>query len=85
LIYDPAKFQTGSTVRISGRAVLDEFFRSWKLHNPLQPNQMECAEMTSKVARSFMYHGGDILYELEGLPGVWHEQLLEAVQPENSN
>ena len=22
------------------------------------------------------YHGGDALYELEGVPGVWHEVCL---------
>jgi hypothetical protein len=23
-----------------------------------------------------MYHGADILYELEGMPGIWHQHLL---------
>jgi hypothetical protein len=22
------------------------------------------------------YHGGDVLYELEGIPGIWHEACL---------
>jgi hypothetical protein len=22
------------------------------------------------------YHGGDVLYVLEGIPGVWHESCL---------
>jgi len=25
------------------------------------------------------YHGGDLLYVLGGIPGFWHEELLEPV------
>lgn len=75
--YDPAKYPDGSTVRVATRPKLEDFLHSWKLHNKLQPNQLEFAEHTAKVKRSYMYHGGDILYELEDVPGVWHEQCLE--------
>jgi hypothetical protein len=27
------------------------------------------------------YHGGDELYKLKGIPGLWHEQCLEAYTP----
>lgn len=75
--YDPAKYPVGTMVRVATRAALEDLLRSWKLHNKLQPNQLEFAERTAKVKRSYMYHGGDILYELEDVPGVWHEQCLE--------
>jgi len=83
VIYDPAKYRIGTTVRVADRATLDEFCRSWKLHHPLQRAQLKYAGRTAKVSRSFMYHGGDVLYELKGVLGVWHERLLEA-EP-NSN
>jgi hypothetical protein len=25
------------------------------------------------------YHGGDVLYHLDGAPGIWHEVCLHAV------
>lgn len=31
--------------------------------------------MVEKVG---FYHGGDPLYKLDGVPGVWHEECLEA-------
>jgi hypothetical protein len=74
--YDPAKYQPGSLVRILPRSELEAFARSWKYHHPLQPEQLLSADVTAKVQRSFMYHGGDMLYELEGIPGIWHEQCL---------
>jgi hypothetical protein len=30
------------------------------------------------------YHGGDALYVLEGLPGLWHEQCLESASEEGA-
>jgi hypothetical protein len=77
--YDPAKYVQGAEVRVVSRAALETFLRDWKLHNKLQPEQLSYAGRAAKVARSMMYHGGYPLYELEGLPGVWHEQCLEAV------
>lgn len=71
-----AEFPVGSTVRIADRASLEEFARSWKYHNKLQPEQIEYHDRVAKVARASVYHGGDELYELEGIPGIWHEQCL---------
>jgi len=76
--FDPAKYRDGSTVQISSRATLKEFSRTWKLHHQLQPEQLSYADRTANVRVSFMYHGGDVLYELEGIPGIWHEQCLKA-------
>jgi len=79
-----ARFSPDELVRIADRATLDEFFHSYKLHHPLQPAQLEYAGKIAKVIRASMYHGGDQLYELADVPGIWHERLLETAV-ENSN
>jgi hypothetical protein len=76
--YGLDKFGVGETVQIASRETLDEFSRTWKLHHPLQSNQLQHAGQIARVMNCFMYHGGDILYELEGAPGLWHQQLLAA-------
>ena len=76
--YDPAKFPNGSKVHILDRASLDEFVNIWKWHHKLEPRQLEYAGRLATVAKSYMYHGGDIIYDLAGVPGVWHEQCLES-------
>jgi hypothetical protein len=75
--YDPAKFKNGAAVRIRDRATLEEFFRTWKYHHKLDVEQLSYAGRTATVKSSGMYHGGDVVYQLEGVPGVWHEQLLQ--------
>jgi hypothetical protein len=77
--YDPAKFDKGALVRISDQAKLEEFSRTWQLHHKLEPGQLAYGGRQAAVKISFMYHGGDVLYELEGVPGIWHEHLLESV------
>jgi len=75
--YDPAKYHTGLLVRTAQRPELEAFMASWKLHNPLQTEQLAFSGSTAKVKASFMYHGGYVLYQLEGIPGIWHEQCLQ--------
>ena len=70
------EFPEGTGVQIVDRAALEAFARNWKLHNPLQPNQLPYAGRAVTVARVGFHHGGDELYELEGVPGVWHEDCL---------
>ena len=76
--YDPSKYQVGRSVRVKPRAELEAFLREWKYHHPLQSNQLEYAGRVAAVTTSSMYHGGDVLYELSGIPGIWHERCLEA-------
>ena len=76
--YDPAKFKDGARIRIRDLATLEEFLRTWKLHNKLEVEQLPYAGRTATVKSSGMYHGGDVLYHLEGVPGIWHEQLLQS-------
>jgi len=72
-------FPVGSTVRIADRGELQEFQRTWKYHHKLNPDQIEYAGRVAEVERVSFYHGGDVLYELRGVPGIWHQQCLGPV------
>ena len=71
-----AEFPAGSRVLIVERPLLENFMREWQFHNPLQPEQLEWGGQVALVASVGYYHGGDELYTLEGVPGVWHESCL---------
>jgi hypothetical protein len=73
-----ATFPEGTTVRIADRSFLDEFKQTWKYHNKLQPEQLAHAGHVATVEKVGFYHGGDQLYSLKGVPGIWHEQCLSA-------
>jgi hypothetical protein len=73
------EFPKGAKVRIASRTVLEEFARTWKYHNPLRKDQLELHDVEAVVEDVGFYHGGDELYKLKGLPGVWHEQCLKEV------
>ena len=62
-----ALFPVGCAVRIADRDFLEEFMRTWQLHNRLQPNQLEHAGKSSKVVEVGFYHGGDPVYVLDGI------------------
>ena len=72
-----ARHAEGSTVRVAERQVLEAFAKAWKLHNPLTPDQLAFAGRETTVMSVGYYHGGDVLYVLHNLPGVWHEGCLE--------
>jgi hypothetical protein len=73
-----AEFEVGSEVRIADRAFLEEFLEAGQYHNELEPEQLEFAGRTAKVKAVEFFHGGDEIYTLEGIPGVWHEECLTA-------
>jgi hypothetical protein len=73
-----ANYATGSAVRVAKKGVLDDFAKTWKLHNPLTTEQLAFADRETTVKSVGYYHGGDVLYVLGDMPGVWHEQCLEA-------
>ena len=79
-----AAFAVGSEVTIAPLSDLEEFQRTWRLHNPLQKEQFAYAGKVTRVAKVGFYHGGDPLYELEGLPGVWHEICLSTAEGRNA-
>jgi hypothetical protein len=62
------KYPTGSLVNVAKRDIL----------NKLQAEQLDYAGKTGKIKSVGFYHGGDVLYEIEGVPGIWHERCLEA-------
>ena len=70
------QYAKGSCVRIASRLVLQQFLRDWKYHSKLQPEQLNYADQFAEVESIGFYHGGDELYELKGIPGVWHPQCL---------
>jgi hypothetical protein len=71
-----AEFPKGSKVKIADRPFLENFLATWKLHHPLEPTQLDYADKTAEVKSVGYYHGGDELYELQGVPGIWHERCL---------
>jgi len=78
------EFPIGSKVRIVDARRLQEFQRTWKYHNKLGSEQLDYAGRLTEVAKVGFYHGGDVLYELRGVPGIWHEQCLEPATGEKS-
>jgi hypothetical protein len=73
------QFPKRSIVRVITRVALETFANDWKYHHKLQPEQMEYAGVMAIVKEVGFYHGGDVLYELENVPGIWHEPYLESV------
>lgn len=73
------KFPVGTPVQVATSTDLKRFRSSWHLHNPLMPEQLGYAGCRAAVAEVGFYHGGDPLYVLQGVPGVWHEECLAAI------
>jgi hypothetical protein len=71
------EFPKGSVVKIASRPSLESFLKTWKLHNRLEPYQLNYAGQVAEVESVSFYHGGDELYRLKGIPGIWHEQCIE--------
>jgi hypothetical protein len=69
-------FPAGTWVCIAEREVLDEFLETWKFHNPFKSEQLASAGKVVEVENVGFYHGGDALYVLKGILGVWHERCL---------
>ena len=73
-----ADFPAGTRVRIVGPEILAGFQRpQWQLHHPIADEQLPYASTSTIVTNVFYYHGGDELYELQDVPGLWHEACLE--------
>jgi len=69
-------FPAGTRVRIAQRQLLEEFKRTWKYHHKLRNEQLDWAGQMAIVKGVAFYHGGDPIYTLSGVPGLWHEQCL---------
>lgn len=73
--YDAA-FPKGSRVRIADRAYLEFFMKEWKYHHRLRGDQLAYADQEALVKGAAYYHGGDPVYTLDGIPGLWLEPCL---------
>ncbi len=76
-----ARFEVGTSVQIADREFLENFLRDWKLHHKLEPEQLNYPGQIATVENVGFYFGGDQLYNLIGIPGIWHEQCLKAYTP----
>lgn len=76
-IYKEA-FPKGTKIRVKDRPLLENFLETWKLHNKLKSDQLGYAGRVAEVESVGFYHGGDELYKLKEIPGIWHKQCLEA-------
>ena len=72
-----AEFEVGTEVRIADRSFLESFLEAGQYHNELEPEQLEFAGRAAKVKEVSFFHGGDEIYTLDGIPGVWHEECLQ--------
>ena len=78
-------FPVGSIVRVKDRGFLESFKKDWAYHNPLKSKQLASAGKEGRVAEVGFYHGGDVLYTIDGMPGIWHERCLESPMKKEPN
>jgi hypothetical protein len=57
---------------------LELFMREWKYHHKLRLEQLPYADHETLVKEVGFYHGGDPIYTLEGIPGLWLEPCLRS-------
>jgi len=72
------RFPVGTKVQVKDKGFLRQFHERWKFHHPISPEQIETAGQVDTVTNVGFYHAGDVLYKLQRLPGIWHEECLEA-------
>ena len=70
------RFPVGTGVRIVDARHLADFVKGWRWHHPLEQGQCDYASREAAVIEVGFYHGGDPLYRLSGVPGLWHEECL---------
>ncbi|WP_309717945.1 hypothetical protein [Armatimonas sp.] len=73
-----ASFSEGEKVRIASLGMLIQFQRDWQAHHAVTEAQFPYANQEAVVRRVSFYHMGTVLYELEDIPGFWHEPCLVA-------
>jgi hypothetical protein len=78
-------FAVGSDVTIANLSDLEEFLRTWRFHNPIREEQLAYAGKLTRVVKVGFYFGGDPLYQLEGIPGVWHEVCLSSAETQDAD
>jgi len=73
------EYPVGTMVKILAQDKLLLFQAEWKWHHPLTTDQLNYSGMAALVKTVSFYHGGDELYTLKDIPGIWHEKCLEIV------
>ena len=73
------KFPVGTSVRVADLNALQRFRDRWLLHHRLAVEQLQFAGRIARVARVMFYHGGDVLYTLDEIPGIWHEVCVHPI------
>jgi len=68
-------FPVGSRVRIIERQDLREFAKGWKYDYKPQRSQMKFGGREA-IVKAVTYYHGEVLYELDEVPGVWWEECL---------
>ena len=76
------RFPAGTRVQIVSREELEQFQREWRLHNPLVTDRLAFGAREAVVAEVGFYHGGEPLYVLADVPGIWHERCLMDSKPD---
>ena len=71
-----AAYPEGTMAKVAPRQDLEKFHETWRFHHPLQPSQLQYADRTAPINWVGYDHGGDVMYQLEGIPGIWHECCL---------
>lgn len=75
------RYPVGSPVKIAPPEELEAFMRTYKYHHPLVPEQLRYAGMLTIVRTVEYYHGGDVIYTLEGTERfAWLEPCLRHAQ-----
>ena len=77
-------YPAGTEVRVVPRERLEDFRRTWRYHHALQEEQLPYAGSVARVATVGFYHGGDVLYTLGDIPGIWHEVCLDSASTPNA-
>ena len=78
------KFPKGTNVKIASRMTLEDFLRTWRYHHKLETQQLAYADKIAEVESVGFYHGGDVIYKLKDVPGIWHQHLLSPATNSNS-
>lgn len=71
------KFPIRSSVRLKSSGTLRAFRLPGRLRFPPSEEQLAYGGQIDSVRRITFSVEGDVMYELETAPGMWHEQLLE--------
>jgi hypothetical protein len=78
-------YPEGTLVVIAPLEELERFRKTWQYHHKLETTQLSHAGQRARVIWVGSYHGGEILYALDGIVGIWHEYCLRSNAAEISS